>query len=168
MQLFEEFLAAQCEQNVIADVVIAQSDTQADNIWTLRHGIGDFGSSQPIINYDVSIPIGSMDAFAKELMQQLDSRYAHVTTLLFGHIGDSNLHVVIGDYRDGEFTALKDLVHVLTGQYAGSVSAEHGIGKLKTDYLSLSRSEEEIALMHLLKRAIDPKNILNPGRVIQL
>ena len=168
MQLFEEFLAAQCEHGIITDVVIAQSDTQADNIWSLRHGIGDFGSSLPIINYDVSIPIGSMDAFAKELMQQLNAQYAHVTTLLFGHIGDSNLHVVIGDYKDGEFGALKDLVHVLTGEYDGSVSAEHGIGKLKTNYLSLSRSAEEIALMKLLKRAIDPKNILNPGRVFQV
>ncbi len=168
MQLFEEFLAAQCEHNIIADVVIAQSDTQADNIWTLRHGIGDFGSSQPIINYDVSIPIGRMDEFANELMRDLDQSYPHITTLLFGHIGDSNLHVVIGDYHDNEFSRLKDLVHELTGRYDGSVSAEHGIGKLKTGYLPLSRSSEEIALMQLLKRSIDPKNILNPGRVITL
>lgn len=167
MQLFEEFLASQCEKEIIADVVIAQSDSQADNIWSVRHGIGDFGSSQPIINYDVSIPISRMDAFAKELMASLQKDYAHITTLLFGHIGDSNLHVVIGDYHDNEFGALKDLVHVLTGQYQGSVSAEHGIGKLKTSYLSLSRSEEEIALMKLLKHAIDPRNILNPGRVIK-
>jgi FAD/FMN-containing dehydrogenase len=166
MQLFEEFLAQQCEQSVVADVVIAQSDQQANNIWSLRHGIGDFGSSQPIINYDVSIPISRMDEFTTELMQQLNATYPHITTLLFGHIGDSNLHVVIGDYRDGEFDPLKDLVHELTGSYHGSVSAEHGIGKLKTSYLGLSRSDEEIALMKLLKRAIDPKNILNPGRVI--
>ncbi|MEM7259207.1 MAG: FAD-binding oxidoreductase [Pseudomonadota bacterium] len=168
MQLFEEFLAAQCERGIIADVVIAQSVTQADNIWTLRHGIGDFGSAQPVINYDVSIPISRMDDFANELMQNLQRSYPHITTLLFGHIGDSNLHVVIGDYNDGEFSALKDLVHVLTGQYDGSVSAEHGIGKLKADYLALSRSDEEIALMKLLKRAIDPNNILNPGRVIAI
>ena len=166
MQLFEEFLSEQLEQQVIADVVIAQSEQQADNIWSLRHGIGDFGSSMPVINYDVSIPIGDMDSFANTLMQQLNQRYPHITTLLFGHIGDSNLHVVIGDYKEAEFGDLKDIVHVLTGEFNGSVSAEHGIGKLKTDYLSLSRSGEEIALMQLLKNAIDPNNILNRGRVI--
>ena len=167
MQLFEEFLSEQLEQEVITDVVIAQSDQQADNIWSVRHGIGDFGSSMPVINYDVSIPIGDMDNFAKALMKKLDADYPHITTLLFGHIGDSNLHVVIGDYHESEFSALKDVVHVLTGEFNGSVSAEHGIGKLKTSYLSLSRSPEEIALMQLIKRSLDPNNILNPGRVIE-
>ena len=166
MALFEEFLSQQLEQELLQDVVIAQSDQQADNIWTLRHGIGDFGSSVAIINYDVSIPIGDMDRFTKTLMGKLNADYPHITTLLFGHIGDSNLHVVIGDYNEGEFTALKNIVHELTGEFKGSVSAEHGIGKLKTDYLALSRSAEEIALMKLIRQSLDPNNILNPGRVI--
>jgi FAD/FMN-containing dehydrogenase len=168
MALFEEFLSQQLERELLQDVVIAQSDQQADNIWTLRHGIGDFGSSVAIINYDVSIPIGDMDRFTKTLMGKLNADYPHITTLLFGHIGDSNLHVVIGDYNEGEFTALKNIVHELTGEFKGSVSAEHGIGKLKTDYLALSRSAEEIALMKLIRQSLDPNNILNPGRVIAL
>jgi len=167
-ELFEEFLAAQTEQGTVADAVIAQNDTQADNIWALRHAIGDFASDKPVINYDVSIPIGAMDKFTKTLMSTLDTRYPHATKLFFGHIGDSNLHVVIGDYHDQEFAELKDLVHKLTGEYSGSVSAEHGIGKLKTQYLSLSRTEEEIALMKLLKQSLDPHNILNPDRVISV
>ena len=164
-ELFERFLSQQLEQLIIKDVVIAQSEQQADNIWTLRHGIGDFGSSLPIINYDVSIPIGDMDRFSNTLIRQLNQYYPHITTLLFGHIGDSNLHVVIGHYNEAEFGPLKDIVHELTGEFNGSVSAEHGIGKLKTDYLTYSRSAEEIALMKLLKRSIDPKNVLNPGRI---
>ena len=99
-------------------------------------------------------------------MQQLNTRFPHITTLLFGHIGDSNLHVVIGDYLAPEFKDLKDLVHELTGEFSGSVSAEHGIGKLKAAYLPLSRSAEEIALMKLLKNAMDPAGILNRGRII--
>lgn len=164
-ELFERFLSQQLEQLIIKDVVIAQSEQQADNFWTLRHGIGDFGSSLPIINYDVSIPIGDMDRFSNTLIKQLNQYYPHITTLLFGHIGDSNLHVVIGHYNEAEFGPLKDIVHELTGEFNGSVSAEHGIGKLKTDYLTYSRSVEEIALMKLLKRSIDPKNVLNPGRI---
>ncbi|OED44580.1 hypothetical protein AB833_01385 [Chromatiales bacterium (ex Bugula neritina AB1)] len=164
-ELLESFLAEQLENGTVEDVVIAQTDTQADNIWSLRHGIGEFSSSVPLINYDVSIPIGKMDAFAKRILQQQGQSYQHITLLLFGHIGDSNLHVVIGDYKEGEFKPLKDWIHELTGEFGGSVSAEHGIGKLKTNYLSLSRSDEEIALMQLLKRTIDPHNILNQGRV---
>lgn len=165
-QLMESFLSDQLEAGLISDVVIAQSEAQADNIWSLRHGIGEFGSAAPVINYDVSIPLGCMDSFAKQLMINLNTDYPHITTLLFGHIGDSNLHVVIGDYEPHEFKALKDVVHVLTGSYSGSVSAEHGIGKLKTGYLELSRTPEEIALMRLLKNAMDPHGILNSGRII--
>lgn len=164
--LLEAFLASQLESGLVADVIIAQSEKQADEIWGVRHAIGDAVTEiEPIINYDVSIPIGDMDAFASRLTRDLDARYPHIATLMFGHIGDSNLHVVIGQYRDGEFGPLKDYVHELTGKFNGSVSAEHGIGKLKTGYLSLSRTAEEIALMRLLKTAIDPNNILNAGRV---
>ena len=166
-ELLEIFLGEQLESGLVRDVVIAQNETQANNIWSVRHGIGDFGSSAPVINYDVSIPIGDMDAFCKQLMKRLDSQFPHITTLLFGHIGDSNLHVVIGDYSPPEFQDLKDIVHELTGDFSGSVSAEHGIGKLKASYLPLSRSAEEIALMKLLKNAIDPAGILNKGRVIK-
>ncbi len=165
-ELLESFLAEQLESGIVADVVIAQNDTQADNLWSLRHGIGEFGSGRPLINYDVSIPIGDMDTFTRQILQQQQTTYPHITLLLFGHIGDSNLHVVIGDYKDGEFKPLKDWIHQLTGQFNGSISAEHGIGKLKTDYLPLSRSAEEIALMRLIKSTIDPHNILNRGRVI--
>lgn len=164
--LMESFLSELLEGGLVSDVVIAQSDSQADSIWSLRHGIGAFTSGQPTINYDVSIPIGQMDEFAKQLNSHIGESYPHLTMLLFGHIGDSNLHVVIGDYHEGEFKILKNYVHELTGKFHGSVSAEHGIGKLKTEYLSLSRSEEEIALMKLLKQTLDPHNILNRGRVI--
>ena len=166
MALLEEFLAEQTASGLVADAIIAQSEKQAEDIWEVRHAIGDaLQAIDPIINYDVSLPLGLMDAFAKQMMEELDARYPHITTLLFGHIGDSNLHVVIGKYRDGEFAALKDFVHEITGEFGGSVSAEHGIGKLKTGYLALSRTPEEIALMRLLKQTIDPNNILNAGRV---
>ena len=167
-ELMEAFLAERIEDGVLADVIIAQSEAQAEGIWSVRHAIGDYMSEiDPIINYDISIPIGDMDRFAKKLLGKLESDYPHLAVLLFGHIGDSNLHVVLGKHTPEEFTPLKDLVHELTGEFSGSVSAEHGIGKLKTGYLPLSRTPEEIALMNLLKSAIDPNGILNGGRVLQ-
>ena len=166
-ELLEAFLSEQLEQGLIGDVVIAQNDSQADRFWSVRHGIGEYTKLiDPVINYDISIPIGDMDRFSRQLQEELRRDYPHISTVMFGHIGDSNLHVVIGHYREGEFGALKDYVHRLTGEYHGSVSAEHGIGKLKTDYLPLSRSEEEICLMRLLKKTLDPHDILNRGRVL--
>lgn len=166
-ELMEEFLSTQVENGLISDVVIAQSEAQADQIWSVRHAIGEFFSTiEPVINYDVSIPLGKMDAFAKQFQHEMARDYPHAATLMFGHIGDSNLHIVIGTYKDDEFADLKDYVHELTGEFSGSVSAEHGIGKLKTAYLKLSRSEEEIMLMKLLKSTLDPHNILNPNRVL--
>lgn len=80
-------------------------------------------------------PLGDTDAFTKQLIEN-----PHVTNLSFGHTGDSNLHIVIDDYKADDFKALKDLVHIPTGKFSGSVSAEHGIGKLKAGNLALSRT----------------------------
>jgi FAD/FMN-containing dehydrogenase len=86
--------------------------------------------------------------------------------LLFGHIGDNNLHVVAyTGLEEDKLLITKDIMSMI-GEYSGSITAEHGVGVLKRDYLQLSRTAEEIALMKTIKTAMDPKGILNPGRVI--
>ena len=85
----------------------------------------------------------------------------------FGHLGDGNIHlaIAVGDGGTSTEQALSDIVYEQLARYQGSISAEHGIGLLRRDYLGYSRSPEEIALMRSLKRALDPRGILNPGKV---
>ena len=86
---------------------------------------------------------------------------------VFGHVGDNNLHLSVTTGRSEDRERISEIVYGTTGKVGGSIAAEHGIGVSRRDYLKLSRSEPEIALMQSLKRALDPKGILNPGRVIR-
>ena len=123
----------------------------------------------PYRGYDISLPIGDMSRFVASLQSAFDktfptSEYAH-----FGHIGDSNLHVVVhvpGSRDAFPAAAIDECVYAMVRSFGGSISAEHGIGLNKKKYLHYSRSEAEMALMRHIKLALDPKNILNPGKVI--
>ena len=101
-----------------------------------------------------------------DFLAQLETEITGILILVFGHIGDGNLHLVFTVNRKEDKKTIYDVVYKHVNGYNGSVSAEHGIGMMKRAYLHLSRSDEEIALMKLLKQAVDPKNILNPGRVL--
>jgi FAD/FMN-containing dehydrogenase len=89
-----------------------------------------------------------------------------VLILVFGHVGDNNLHVFITTRREADLHGIHDIAYAVTGRYAGSVSAEHGIGQIKTGYLHHSRAPAELATMQRLKKALDPQGILNAGRVL--
>ena len=164
---FQEVLFAQLEKGVLLDATIAQSGRDSDQFWAIRDAIGDLLSRVPnAANFDVGLPISRMQAFIEKAQTELDNSFENLHRITFGHLADGNIHITA--WTDGENNSHKiyKLVYQLLKEFDGTVTAEHGIGVMKADYLKLCRSPEEIQLMGVLKHALDPNNILNPGRVL--
>jgi FAD/FMN-containing dehydrogenase len=168
---FAAMLESALEEKMIVDAAIAASAREAQDFWHIRDAPGDFTKVWPqLISFDVSLPIGSIGEFVEKLTPRLQAAFPGCEAVNFGHIGDSNLHVcaAIPGTTPETFPAkgIKDCLYTLLRDYGGSVTAEHGVGTEKKDYLAYCRSPEEIALMRTLKAALDPHGILNPGRVL--
>ena len=165
---FEQVLADALEAEMVQDVVVAQSESDTARLWAVRDASGEFRAVfWPHVGFDVSVPTGELGGFVQDLKQRLRLRWADSDTVFFGHVGDANVHIGVkvceGEQPEAEIEAL---VYDAVRDWRGSVSAEHGIGTLKRDYLAHSRSPAELALMRTLKAAMDPLNILNPGKVL--
>jgi FAD/FMN-containing dehydrogenase len=133
--------------------------------------VAQTGRNAPIFTYDVSLPIDRMEAYVEEVRAAIAARWGSAATLIvFGHLGDGNLHLIAGvGSADGEAkAAVNAIVYDGVRKRQGSISAEHGIGLEKRDYLGYSRTPEELALMRRLKTTLDPNNILNPGKIFSL
>jgi len=120
----------------------------------------------------VSVRISAMPAFLEETQKLLGEAYPHFDVVWFGHIGDGNLHINVlkpEDLADAEFVGQCELVTKLLAEslkrHEGSISAEHGIGLVKKDYLESTRSRAEIEMMRGIKRVLDPKGLMNPGKL---
>ena len=164
---FEEVLGATLQTGLIDDAAIAQSEKDRQSFWNIRDGVAEITADLlPYASLDVSMDIAEMAEFLEEFDTELKAALPDAINLVFGHIGDNNLHLFVSTRREGDLDTIFDIGYRLTGAHGGSVSAEHGIGVLKRDYLHLSRSPEELELMRRLKHALDPRGILNPGRVI--
>jgi FAD/FMN-containing dehydrogenase len=167
-ELFEATVAAALESGCALDAVIAQSGRERAALWSTRDASGELARAfSPHVDYDVSLPVGTIGAFADECRARLLASWPEGGVVCFGHVADGNLHVS-AQTRDG-IRGKDDVDRIVYGcvaEWQGSVSAEHGIGLLKRAYLGHSRSEAEIALMHRLKAALDPNGILNPGKVL--
>jgi len=121
---------------------------------------------QPLCAFDIAVPIRDMPAFLDVIHAELEAEFPGISVLVFGHVGDNNLHVTATTGRREDAGRISEIVYRATSDLGGSIAAEHGIGVSRRDYLQLSRNAEEIALMQRLKSVLDPKRILNPGRVI--
>ncbi len=167
-QRFEHVLAGELEAGDIADATIAKSKAECDRLWALRDDVLQVMRNAPVFTFDVSLKLMDMDEYVQAVQDKLKARWPDATLMIFGHLGDGNLHVIpgVGDGSRDARKAVEEIVYGSLKRGSGSVSAEHGIGLEKRAYLSYSRSPEEIALMGALKRALDPKGILNPGKVI--
>lgn len=163
----EQVLAQAFEAEEVADAVIAHSESQARQLWAIREATAEFPTHlHPPVNFDISLPLQQIEAFVQACQERLDTRWPGHHTLYFGHIGDGNLHISTDGSSIGQQAeALEAEVYTLVERFAGSVSAEHGIGLHKKPYLSASRSPQELAAMRAIKHALDPLNLMNPGKV---
>jgi FAD/FMN-containing dehydrogenase len=173
-QCLEDFLAGGYDSGLIADAVIATSGTQAKQIWYLRDILPETevreGAS---IKHDVSVPISRVTKFIARATAMMEKEMAGIRVLAFGHVGDGNIHFNLSQPEGMEETAFLDhrerlhrMIHDLVAELGGSISAEHGIGRLKRDELVRYRSRIELDLMRAIKKTLDPDNIMNPGKVI--
>lgn len=163
----ESALAELLESGAVLDAAIAQSERETEEFWQIRDGIAEVTPMlQPLVAFDVSVPIRDMEAFTDKAQASLEARFPGVQNLVFGHVGDNNLHLSVTTGKRDDIEAICKIVYDVTCEFDGSIAAEHGIGVSRRKYLKLSRNDAEIALMRQLKAALDPKGILNPGRVI--
>jgi len=164
---FEEVLGAAIESGLVADAAVASSESQRDALWALRDDVEGFFRMGMPVTFDVSLPVTEMEAYVAEVLARLEREWPAYRRFVFGHLGDGNLHIIAAGPPSVEARqGIERCVYEPLAARGGSVSAEHGIGLEKRAWLATSRSEAEIALMRRLKAALDPKDILNPGRVL--
>ena len=165
---FERVLGEALESGLIVDAVIAKSNAERARMWGLRDDVGQTNQHGAAFTFDVGLRIADMPAYVDQVRRSIFGRWPAAHLWVFGHLGDGNLHVIthVGDRSPEARHAVEDMVYQPLADIGGSVSAEHGVGLHKLSHLGISRNAGEIALMRTLKRALDPTNVLNPGKVV--
>ena len=165
--LIEEAL----ENGIIEDGVLAQSDRELQSIWKIREDVSVLADlAKYDQHFDISLPIPVIGEEVDRAIEKLSQLDFVEKIFPFGHVADGNIHFIIGkkDNSPAIIEAINAIIYAELAKHKGSVSAEHGIGLDKKAYLSTSRTPNEIILMQLLKKTLDPQGILNPGRIISL
>jgi FAD/FMN-containing dehydrogenase len=165
----ETCLSGLLESGVVSDAVIGASERDAKDLWAIRDSVSEYSRVLgPIIGFDIGLPTALMAAAVARLSDDIRTQWPDARVLCYGHIGDSNLHVVVNVPSAGANQPHHEvdvLVYGTVRSLGGTISAEHGIGLIKKPFLSYTRSAEELALMRRLKAALDPGHVLNPGKV---
>lgn len=173
----EALFAAAFESGLISDVVIATNESQAETLWLLRDSISAAERAiGPAMQHDISVPVDAMPQFIEEVGANVERQFSGVTATGFGHLGDGNVHfhvlaptgAVPGEWEQAEGKAISAYVHDEVTRFGGSISAEHGIGQMKRDELARLGDPVALAMMRSVKQALDPKGILNPGKLVPL
>jgi len=170
----EAALAAAIEAGAAADASIAQSADQAQRLWALRENISEAQRREgPNIKHDISLPVSAIATFMRECEGELASAFPKARLVVFGHLGDGNLHYNLSAPEGVEASSFMDsgeranrIVHDAVARHGGSFSAEHGVGQLKRADLVRYKSPVEVALMRAIKAALDPRGLMNPGKVL--
>jgi FAD/FMN-containing dehydrogenase len=173
---FERLLEAALEQGCVTDAVVAESLSQAQALWQIRESIPLAQAQEGLnIKHDISVPVSAIPAFVRATDALLEAAIRGVRLVNFGHLGDGNLHYNVQAppgvdtavfLRDQE-PAVNRIVFDSVVAFGGSISAEHGVGSLKVDHLEHYKSPVALKLMRVIKQALDPLNLMNPGRIIR-
>lgn len=162
----ENALAEAIDNGLAEDAVIAQNVAERNQFWAMRDDVEQINRFDPIFIYDVSLQIPYMAKYVDDVRKGLETKFGKHELFTFGHMGDGNLHFAISAGEDqSDHHEVNLCVYEPLRAIGGSVSAEHGVGLEKKPYLDISRNQAEIDLMRTLKAALDPKGILNPGKV---
>lgn len=172
--LLENVIGDALEQDIIQDAIVASSIAQSRSIWDFREHIPLAQAAEGSnIKHDVSLPISSIAEFLHSTDPLLQQAFPGARMVTYGHLGDGNLHYNVAHPEDqsnssflAQQAAVNRVVHDNVQRFNGSISAEHGIGVLNRDELQRYKSETEMTLMRTLKHALDPLNIMNPGKLI--
>jgi FAD/FMN-containing dehydrogenase len=174
-ELLERLLATALDQGLVADGVIAGSGAQAKELWRIREAIVEAQLYSGSIKHDVSVPVSRVAEFIIRATAAVTERLPGIRPMAFGHVGDGNIHFNLTQPEEADSAAylarwqeFNDIVHAVVRELEGSISAEHGVGLMKRDEITHYKSPIEIELMHRIKRALDPDNIMNPGKLISI
>jgi D-lactate dehydrogenase (cytochrome) len=171
----ENLLALASDQNVVHDAVVATSLSQSKILWALRESISDAQAAEgKNIKHDISLPISNIAAFIQHTDALLHKHFDGCRLVTFGHLGDGNLHYNVSapvNFPVDDFLLQQDainrIVYDSVAQFNGSISAEHGLGMLKREEILRHKSVVEMELMRHIKQALDPNNLMNPGKILQ-
>ncbi|MBK9020029.1 MAG: FAD-binding oxidoreductase [Sulfuritalea sp.] len=170
----EAALQDAAEDGLVADAAIAASEAQATALWALRENVSEAQKIEGVsIKHDIAVPVSRIAEFISRADAALQATFPQVRIVCFGHIGDGNLHYnqSRADVQsNAEFIAQTEsvnrVVHDLVHQLGGSISAEHGLGQLKREEVLRYKSGTEMDLMRMVKQALDPRGLMNPGKLI--
>lgn len=174
MGLLESVIGSALENDTIQDAVVASSIAQSKALWNLREHIPLAQAAEgKNIKHDISVPISRIGDFIRETDVLLQQAFPGCRMVTFGHLGDGNLHYNVSPPEGTSDQAFIDrqadinlMVHDSVHRFSGSISAEHGLGALKREEIRRYKSEIELNLMRAIKQALDPQNLMNPGKVI--
>lgn len=175
--MLEAALSHAMETGLVSNAVAAVSGAQASALWKIRHSVSEANRAHGVsLNHDIAVPIAAIPAFTTEATTHIRTNFPEAEVITVAHLGDGNVHFLVIFPREfwatlsnaAEYTAqVRRAVYTLANQHCGTFSAEHGIGQSLTDEMTHFKSAVELALMRRIKTVLDPRGLMNPGKVLR-